>query len=147
MAERTLTEYSGLLVKVALAVAFIYAGSIKVLEPTAFLGDILNYHMASYQQSLLISLMLPWLEILCAISLFIERYKRAALILMTIMMLVFMAALLSAWYRDLDISCGCFGHSEGGQSYWLWLSRDIVFILAIVYVSLFDKVLNIKSEK
>jgi len=46
-------------------------------------------------------------------------------------MFVFIAALIAAWIRGLDITCGCFGGADKGRYAW-WLTRDVALLVAIV---------------
>ena len=72
---------------------------------------------------------------------FIGFRARAGALLVTAMMLVFIAALVLALNRNLEISCGCFA-SQGLEndpiSGWTAL-RDLAWLAAALYVFIFDR--------
>jgi putative oxidoreductase len=137
MDKKSLMRYAVFIVKVAIASVFIYAGVMKLRDPSAFLTDISNYKITPYKFSLVLSLFLPWLEIFAAVALFFKSYKPAACLIMTFMLVVFMIAIASAWMRGLDITCGCFGSTEK-VSYLSLILRDILFLAAVIFVYVFD---------
>lgn len=97
--------------RVVLGGAFIYAGAMKALDPHAFATDIGHYRLLPYPAVLALSVYLPWLEILCGLALLTRWRERGALSVLSGLCVLFCAALASAWFRGLDISCGCFGHA------------------------------------
>jgi uncharacterized membrane protein YphA (DoxX/SURF4 family) len=60
---------------------------------------------------------LPWLEIICGTAVLLGIYERGALAILCGALVVFTAAIISAWSRGLDISCGCFGNSTPIEDY------------------------------
>jgi hypothetical protein len=48
--------------------------------------------------------------------------------------LVFLVALLQAWFRGIDITCGCFGDSSvvSGVAYLPYVGRDLGLVLIAV---------------
>ena len=105
-----------LLARILLAAAFLYAGGIKVLEPSEFALAIDNYRLLPYPAAAALALYLPWLEIACALGLFWPRFHLGALAVLVGLCLVFGVAIASAVIRDLDIGCGCFGSDGGGRA-------------------------------
>ena len=65
-------------------------------------------------REVLLALYLLWLEIFCGTALEVfQKSSQGALFILTALSLIFLAALISAKLRGLDIStCGCFGHSS-----------------------------------
>jgi uncharacterized membrane protein YphA (DoxX/SURF4 family) len=62
-------------------------------------------------------------------ALLLGRATAGAAAICAALMLVFIAALASAWSRGLDISCGCFGHEDATANFPLLLARDCVLFL------------------
>jgi len=115
--------------RVLLAAAFLYAGSIKALDPAAFALAIDNYRLLPYPLAAALALYLPWLEIACASGLFWPRLRLGALAVLVALCFVFGAAITSAVLRDLDIGCGCFGGDGGSRaSLLLSLLRSIALM-------------------
>jgi uncharacterized membrane protein YphA (DoxX/SURF4 family) len=72
--------------------------------------------------------MLPWIEVLAGLALVLNFAPRAGSVILGVMLVVFIAAILSAMARDLDIACGCFGTSDATRTGWLAFSRDVAFL-------------------
>lgn len=123
---------AGWLCRLALAVVFLYAGWVKLLAPEAFLEDILNYQLVGGRLAFLLVAVLPPLEIVAGVCLLVKPLAQAAASIVLLLCVVFLGALLSAWGRGLDISCGCFGASDAIASYPLMLLRDLLLIAAAV---------------
>jgi putative oxidoreductase len=98
--------------RLLLAGVFGYAATAKILDPQAFATDIDHFRLLPYWLASFAGAYLPWLELLCAAAVLFRRCERGALLLVTGLCMMFAVALASAWVRGLDISCGCFGHSE-----------------------------------
>ena len=108
-----------------LGILFIWAALSKLANTTDFMGSILAYEMplpeiTVWQQELslvgLAAVALPWLELLCGLTLLANFWTESALAVMFLLFSVFIIATGSAWARGLDISCGCFDLSMIGIS-------------------------------
>ena len=102
---------------------FIWASVLKIADPATFVTDVGHYHLLPHPLTLAIGVYLPWLELLCGIGVLCRWRERGALILVLGMCGVFFFALASAWFRGLDINCGCFGHSDVSSSLSLAIAR------------------------
>jgi uncharacterized membrane protein YphA (DoxX/SURF4 family) len=118
-----------------LAAIFIYAGSRKITDAAAFYQSIKLYHLLPDAPAWYLAHYLPWLEIVLGLGLLWRRLRGAAALLVTVALLVFVAAITSAWWRGLDIDCGCFGKSEISNNYTWLLARDLTLLLASGYVA------------
>lgn len=120
------------LLRLAVAGVFVYAGATKAIDPAGFRLDIARYQLAPEWLAFAAAAYLPWLEIVAGIGLWLPRFRRGAEAIMLALMIVFVAALLSAWARGLDVACGCFGHEAEARANYPWvLARDAVLIAAI----------------
>lgn len=120
-------------VRFIVAGLFVYAGAIKLAQPDTFLGDIESYRMMPYRLAWLVAFYLPPLEILCGLGLFWSKIRQASAVIMIGLMLVFMAAISVAWFRGLDITCGCFGSSKGETNYLWLIIRDLLITVALLF--------------
>lgn len=100
-----------------LAGAFFKAGYEKARDPIQFLFDIRSFHLLPDPYAALVSLALPWLELLCAAGVLVKRLYVGSLTVLAISLAVFMGAIAWSWQRGLDISCGCFGKTDFELSY------------------------------
>ncbi len=118
--------------RILLGAVFVYAGATKALDPAAFAAAIDAYRLLPYPLAVLVALYLPWLEIVCGLGLFWRRMRLGSLWVIFALCLVFTGALASAWIRNLDISCGCFGAGATGAAA---LRRSLLRSLTLAFVS------------
>ncbi|MBD3290046.1 DoxX family membrane protein, partial [candidate division KSB1 bacterium] len=69
MERRSNLKYFIYLLRWVIAALFIYAGVSKILDPATFAEDIDNYRILPYLLVSIVAVVLPWLEVLCGISL------------------------------------------------------------------------------
>jgi uncharacterized membrane protein YphA (DoxX/SURF4 family) len=110
---KSLMEMAG---RVVLAAVFIYAGVAKALDPAAFADSIDGYRLLPDPVGAALALYLPWLEIAGGLAVLWPRARLGALSLLFLLCLVFGIAIASAWVRDLNIGCGCFGGGAIGAA-------------------------------
>ena len=132
--------------RLVLAAAFLYAGSVKVWDfhggqwaTPKFFEDILNYHLLPWDAAAVLAVYLPWLEIAAALGLFWRRRRAGALLILGLLLVVFSGAMASAWWRGLDISCGCFGHEVEKGDWGIPLGRDLVLLAAVLAVAWLER--------
>ncbi len=99
------------LIRVGLGAVFLYSGTIKVIDPSAFTGIVTNYQLLSPSLVVATAIVLPWIELLCGMALIFGRFEIGAALLTTLMMVVFIGIGFYNVYRGLDIACGCFSLS------------------------------------
>jgi putative oxidoreductase len=110
---------------------FIYAGVIKVLDPVGFAGDIDNYKLLPWPISVWLSFYLPWLEILCGLTLVARRLYLGGLGILTALTSLFLGASIVAKIRGIDITCGCFGHVSKNWSFSTHLFLDLALLTGL----------------
>src|SRR6266700_975030 len=120
------------IVDLIVAGVFIYAGSIKALDPVRFANDIDNYKILPWPISVALAFYLPWLEIFCGLALIVRYFYRGALSILMALILVFTLATTAAKVRGLDITCGCFGHASQHWSFPAHLATNLAIIAALV---------------
>lgn len=134
------------LLRFAVAAVFLAAGVVKVWDfaharsaTQDFTIAIQNYELLpSPDLALLLAVYLPWLEITAALAVFDRRLALGAAAAMTGMTAVFLAAIGSAWWRGLNIACGCFGREETTPDYRLLILRDLALLAACAAVFLHE---------
>jgi len=110
---------------------FVYAGAVKVLDPVQFGLDIDNYKILPWFVSVRLAFYLPWLEILCGLTLILRLLYRGGLSILTVLVVVFIGATVAAKARGLDITCGCFGHASQHWSFAQHMAIDLAIFLAL----------------
>ena len=118
------------ILRLALAAVFATAAVTKIADPTAFHTAIQTYRMLPEILVPLLAVWLPWLELCTAGALLWPRHRRAALWIVLALSVVFLIAIAQAWWRGLDIVCGCFGRpaTVSGPALREYLLRDLAFL-------------------
>jgi putative oxidoreductase len=114
-----------------IAAVFVYAGTLKVLNPVQFAHDIDNYKILPWSIGVGLAFYLPWLEILCGLALIFRLLYRGAVSILTALVAVFLVATVAAKVRGLDITCGCFGHASQNWSFPAHLALDLAILAAL----------------
>ena len=127
--RRLLGPWLAWLFRVALGLVFVVASLDKVADPDRFAVSIANYHILPQGLINLTAICLPWVELLAGLLLLLGLWIRPNLLLIEGMLALFVAAILSALHRDLDISCGCFSTDPNAHSMTRWtLYWDIIWL-------------------
>ncbi|MCU0793083.1 MAG: hypothetical protein MUE42_09605 [Opitutaceae bacterium] len=120
-----------LLCRLGFAALLLVAAIPKIIDPSSFSISVANYRLLPAATSAFVGHTLPWLELVTALGLLASRQWRAgAWLLATGLSLVFAGAVASAWWRGLDIECGCFG-SGGSITAYSVLLRIGLFAIAL----------------
>ena len=114
-----------------IAAIFIYAGVLKALDPVQLAHDIDHYKILPWTIGVALAFYLPWLEIFCGLALVFRLFYRGALSILTVLVVVFLAATIGAKARGLDITCGCFGHASQNWSFPAHLALDLAILAAL----------------
>jgi len=119
IASRPILRIGRLLLRVAIALLFLFAAITKLIDPSSFAQQIANYQLTPWPATAVLSVFLPALELCVGISLLLGRWEGGALVWVAILLTIFSGALLSAIVRGLSIDCGCFGRSiENTGTLW-----------------------------
>lgn len=129
MKLRVVSEW---ILRVLLAGVFIYAGAVKLPDIQKFFGDILNYDLVSWDVSIVTAFLLPWLEIFAGLALITGVFYLGGVAICGILSSVFLTAISSAWYRGLDITCGCFGREDNQTNFPEHITLNAMMLLAAV---------------
>jgi drug/metabolite transporter (DMT)-like permease len=77
-----------------------------------FLSTIYSYQIVSVQVGYWLAFFLPFFQMIIAVILFLRRDMVITYLLAMMLFGVFFGAQWSAWSRNLDIPCGCFGTTQ-----------------------------------
>jgi uncharacterized membrane protein YphA (DoxX/SURF4 family) len=118
------------ILRIGLGGAFIYAGRLKLPDLQAFFWDIHHYELTHPDVSLVIAFFLPWVEIFAGLALIVGRLYLGSIAICTALSALFLGAIGSAWYRGLDITCGCFGREDNATNFPKHIAIDAAMLLA-----------------
>ena len=121
--------------RVMIGILFIYSGVIKVSYPGEFAFAVQNYQLIPDAWTNLVAIVLPWMEIYSGLFLLIGIYPRASALVISLLMLVFILALILAIIRGLDINCGCYGKETPVD--WQKIGEDILILLLSTHLIIY----------
>jgi uncharacterized membrane protein YphA (DoxX/SURF4 family) len=133
-ASLVFSRWPSRIVRWGLALVFLYAGTVKLMDPKAFARSISQYNLAPDFLLPVLAVGLPLLEILGAVGLIFA--VRGSLTLIFSLLLLFVAVLWYGILKDLHIDCGCFSPEELQAQAGLWeaFCRDLVMIGAAIFL-------------
>ena len=106
---------SNWLIRLALGLTFVSAGTLKILDPAGFASAVANYRLLPHELINIFAILLPWVELVAGLCVLSGIWLRPAALVLGVMTGVFVLAVASALARGLNIECGCFGKIGGGQ--------------------------------
>ncbi|MGA8045727.1 MAG: DoxX family protein [Dermatophilaceae bacterium] len=128
----------GLVARLVLGGVLLYAGATKVLTPVGSARAVQAYQIFPFEVAQYIGYALPIVEIIIGVLLIVGLFTRTNAILGTVLMVLFIAGIASAWARGLTIDCGCFGGggevAPGETQYPRRIAEDIAFALCGVWL-------------
>ena len=126
------------LLRMGLGAAFVYAGVIKIQDPSEFAINVASFGILPNALISPMALTLPPFEIITGGLLIIGVARRPAALGIAFLSAVFLVAIAAALARGLTIDCGCFGSGTPSRArMWLDLGRDGVLLAAALTVYLF----------
>ena len=114
------------LARIVLGLVFGYAAISKIGDMHQFAEEIANYQLLPPAFSSAAAAAMVGIELVCALLLIIGRSVRPAALLVTVMLVVFIAALSQALLRGINLTCGCFGGAE--LATWGTVARDVALL-------------------
>ena len=127
-------KYLILLSRLILGVVFIIASIDKIADPAAFAASIQAYQLFPVALVNLAALVMAWIELLCGVFLLGGVLVRGSSAIVSLLLAVFIAAMLSAMARGLVIDCGCFGKGHETPLGWLRVLEDAGMLLLGLYL-------------
>ena len=133
--------------RLTLAGVFIWAAIPKLLDPSQFAQDILNYHVFPAWAAQVSAIFVPVLELLTALCVLTGLWIRGASIIIGAMLVAFCILLMQAIFRGIRIDCGCFGSAAESEISWLSVLRNCGLLLCVGFILVYRKVLLSQEHK
>lgn len=140
-------KYLILLIRIVLAVIFIFSGIEKISNPSGFSEAISNYRLFPLFSVNLIAISLPWIELVVGLLLLVGIKIKENVLIINFLMSFFILIVFIALVRGLDINCGCFG-TVNSQKVGIFKIIENIFLLVggilvyksnIIHLTIFDK--------
>lgn len=129
-------EEIALRLSVAMGAYFVYAGGLKIFSSglDQFAVDIGNYKLVSGWLAEAAAYMVAWVEVVAGLCFMLGILRKGAWLAMLGLVVAFTVSVGSAWWRGLDISCGCTGGAEK-ISYWGKAVEFAVYYAVLGYLA------------
>jgi protein-disulfide isomerase len=127
-------EWAATLARVVLAAIWAWAGASKIGDPAAAVRAVRAYRLLPEWLAQGVGYGLPFLELTLAVLLLAGLATRVAAVASAALLAVFLAGMVSAAARGLQIECGCFGGggdlAAGQSTSYPWeIGRDAALLL------------------
>lgn len=130
--------WAATVLRVILGGVFLVAGALKMPDQAAALRGVRAYQLVPEALVPAVAYGLPAMEVVLGVALLVGLFVRYSALASGLLLVVFMAGIVSAWSRGLSIDCGCFG--KGGEvapsqtQYGPELVRDGLLLLASAFL-------------
>ncbi|MCI0512162.1 DoxX family membrane protein [candidate division KSB1 bacterium] len=114
---------------------FVYAGLEKIAAPAEFARVIYHYRILPWELVHLMAIILPWIELLTGLCLWLGLWIEGTSALMLGMLMLFSIAIGINLIRGVDLACGC--HTPLGLSdktNFLKLIEEVLLMLMLLQV-------------
>ncbi len=132
-------DLAGVAARVILASVWLISGGLKASDPRTTLVAVRGYQLFSEPVAGVIAAVLPYLEIALGVLLLAGLATRLAAALSAVLLVAFIAGVVSAAARGLSIDCGCFGGggdvAAGQTAYLQEVLRDLGLLVLAGYLS------------
>jgi len=101
--------YLGVVAGYLLSAVFLFSGVVKLMDIDAFTQDISNFRLLPDGMVMMSAWGVVLCELGCGVGVLFQQARKWAGYALAALLVIFSGAILSAWFRGLDIECGCFG--------------------------------------
>jgi uncharacterized membrane protein YphA (DoxX/SURF4 family) len=131
-------RWLGAALGVVLGGVFLYAAGSKLVDPRPLVTIIWGYRILPPGPINLMAIYMPWVELLAGLGLLSGYKRRAAALLASGLLTMFIVALGINAVRGVNVACGCFSASaQDVSNAWLLVLRDLPMLAAALVVLLF----------
>lgn len=136
-------KYFLLALRLIVGGVFVYASLDKLFNQEEFSRAIYNYKFLPEVFINIFAIVVPYIELVAGLLLIFGVFKRGSSLLITVLLIIFLIALVQAYARGLDISCGCFSLETVGQKsdILLRIIEDILLLIASIIIYIKSKII------
>ena len=135
---RPLAPWLGLVARLVVGGVWLYAGAIKLPDPAQSVAAVRAYDVLPAGLVAPVGQVLPVLEVVVGAMLVLGLLTRGAAALSAVLLVVFIAGIISVWARGIEIDCGCFGgggYDPDASSKYPWeIARDVGLLIASAFL-------------
>src|SRR5262249_57512224 len=126
-AAGTWTRVAGAPTLWILAAVFVMSGVSKLVDPGAFRDQLVLHAALAPRVALLVAAFLPWLELVCGLSLAVGWSEREAASILTGVLVVLLGYTLT---HGGDTDCGCFFFPREDRTHSWWPPTPNIHLLS-----------------
>ncbi|MGH3625945.1 MAG: MauE/DoxX family redox-associated membrane protein, partial [Sciscionella sp.] len=123
----------GTLVRLGLAAVWLLAGLPKIFDLSQNYVAIKAYELLPDGVASVVASGQPFLEVALGVLLVLGIGTRLVGVISAVLLLIYIAGIISVWARGLSIDCGCFssgGAVAAGQTHYGWdIARDVGYVV------------------
>lgn len=124
--------------QIFLGFVFIFAAISKIANPAEFAESIANYKLLPNIFINFFAIILPWIELVAGILLVFNNFPKENALIINSLLVIFIIMIFTAVIRGLDISCGCYGTTDGQEVGLAKILENIGLLIIGVYIYLFS---------
>jgi len=140
-------KYLLLVFRVILSFIFIYAGVEKISNPAGFSDAIDNYRLLPLFSVNFFAIILPWIELVAGVLLLFGISVKENSFIISVLLAVFLVAIIISLARGLNIECGCFGTILGARIGLEKIVENILLLVMSFLLMKFDSEFLTLSKK
>jgi len=141
-------KYLLLLFRIIVGFVFIYAGILKISDPSGFSDAINNYDLLPLSFVNFFAITLPWIEVVAGLFLLFGISVKENSFIISAMLVVFLLAIVISLGRGLNIECGCFGTNSGTKVGIIKLVENSILLIFSFVLIKFDSIfLSLTSDR
>lgn len=127
-------EWAGLVIRLVVGGVWLYAGALKLFEPTESVAAVRAYELLPGSLVQPVGQLLPVVEVVVGAMLVLGLLTRGAAVVSALLFVAFIIGIASVWARGMNIDCGCFGgggYDPNASDKYPWeIARDVVLLIA-----------------
>lgn len=130
------------LARLVMGVVFIVAGSRKIADVELAKLSVESYQILPRDIAHVVGIALPIVEIALGVLLLVGLGTRIVAVLMSVLLVAFIAAIASLWIRGINVACGCFGGSllaTERPNFGAEIGRDVLMLIATGWLAMWPR--------
>lgn len=108
-------KYLQIVLRLIIGGLFIYASYDKLFNPAEFADIVKGYQILPLALVNIFGIVLPYVEFIAGTFLVFGVFKKGSALTISVLLIVFLLALIRAQILGLDINCGCFSLETNGE--------------------------------
>jgi uncharacterized membrane protein YphA (DoxX/SURF4 family) len=128
-------KYLLFVIRITIGALFIYSAAVKIMDNEYFVKSVENYKILSPDFIKVIAFLIPSLELIIGTFILLGIFTKESAALGGLMMIVFIAAIIIALSRGLNIDCGCFGTKTSSKVGFIKIIENFFILLGFLWLA------------